>query len=91
VGLTLGGSRKLTLAKIHELLERLNDKEGDRYRVNDRVKLFVQEKNAGKSAALVRGVEQTDTDLVMFVDSDSFLEPLEAFWNKVIDWFINNL
>jgi hyaluronan synthase len=55
------------------------------------VKLFVQEKNAGKSAALVRGVEQTDTDLVMFVDSDSFLEPLEAFWNKVIDWFINNL
>lgn len=70
-----GGSRKLTLAKIHELLERLNDKEGDRYRVNDRVKLFVQEKNAGKRAALVRGVEQTDTDLVMFVDSDSFLEP----------------
>lgn len=64
-----GGSRKLTLAKIHELLERLNDKEGDRYRVNDRVKLFVQEKNAGKRAALVRGVEQTDTDLVMFVDS----------------------
>lgn len=50
-----GGSRKLTLAKIHELLERLNDKEGDRYRVNDRVKLFVQEKNAGKRAALVRG------------------------------------
>lgn len=70
-----GGSRKLTLAKIHELLERLNDKGGDRYRVNDRVKLFVQEKNAGKRAALVRGVEQTDTDLVMFVDSDSFLEP----------------
>lgn len=64
-----------SVAKIHELLERLNDKEGDRYRVNDRVKLFVQEKNAGKRAALVRGVEQTDTDLVMFVDSDSFLEP----------------
>lgn len=64
-----------SVAKIHELLERLNDKEGNRYRVNDRVKLFVQEKNAGKRAALVRGVEQTDTDLVMFVDSDSFLEP----------------
>ena len=64
-----------SVAKIHELLEQLNDKEGHRYRVNDRVKLFVQEKNAGKRAALVRGVEQTDTDLVMFVDSDSFLEP----------------
>lgn len=64
-----------SVAKIHELLERLNNKEGNRYRVNDRVKLFVQEKNAGKRAALVRGVEQTDTDLVMFVDSDSFLEP----------------
>ena len=64
-----------SVAKIHELLDRLNDKEGDRYKVNDRVKLFVQEKNAGKRAALVRGVEQTDTDLVMFVDSDSFLEP----------------
>lgn len=64
-----------SVAKIHELLERLNDKERDRYKVNDRVKLFVQEKNAGKRAALVRGVEQTDTDLVMFVDSDSFLEP----------------
>ncbi|GHV97528.1 hypothetical protein lacNasYZ03_12360 [Lactobacillus nasalidis] len=61
--------------KIQELLKQLKNKEGDRYRVSERVKMLVQEKNAGKRAALVRGVEQTDTELVMFVDSDSFLEP----------------
>lgn len=64
-----------SVEKINELIDKLVKSEGQRYDVKDRVKCFVQEKNAGKRAALVRGVENTDTDLVMFVDSDSFLEP----------------
>lgn len=61
--------------KIREIIDELTEKEDARYHVRGRLKYFVQEKNAGKRAALVRGVENTDTDLVMFVDSDSFLDP----------------
>lgn len=64
-----------SVEKIEELYQKLLKSEDKRYRIKDRFKYFVQEKNAGKRDALVRGVENTDTDLVMFVDSDSFLEP----------------
>lgn len=64
-----------SVEKIEELYQKLLKSEAERYRIKDRFKYFVQEKNAGKRDALVRGVENTDTDLVMFVDSDSFLEP----------------
>ncbi|MGM9910374.1 MAG: glycosyltransferase [Lacticaseibacillus absianus] len=64
-----------SVEKIEELYQELLKSEDERYRIKDRFKYFVQEKNAGKRDALVRGVENTDTDLVMFVDSDSFLEP----------------
>ena len=64
-----------SVEKIEELYQKLLKSEDERYRIKDRFKYFVQEKNAGKRDALVRGVENTDTDLVMFVDSDSFLEP----------------
>ena len=61
--------------RIRELVNDLTESEDSRYHVRERLKYFVQEKNAGKRAALVRGVENTDTDLVLFVDSDSFLDP----------------
>ena len=61
--------------RIRELVNDLTESEDTRYHVRERLKYFVQEKNAGKRAALVRGVENTDTDLVLFVDSDSFLDP----------------
>ncbi len=64
-----------SVEKIEELYQKLLKSEDKRYRIKDRFKYFVQEKNAGKRDALARGVENTDTDLVMFVDSDSFLEP----------------
>lgn len=64
-----------SVEKIQQITEELINKEGERYHLKDRLKYFVQPKNAGKRAALVRGVENTDTDLVMFVDSDSFLDP----------------
>ena len=64
-----------SVERIEELYQKLLKSEDERYRIKDRFKYFVQEKNAGKRDALVRGVENTDTDLVMFVDSDSFLEP----------------
>ncbi|WP_235901595.1 glycosyltransferase family 2 protein [Pseudoramibacter porci] len=64
-----------SVEKIREIVEELTEQEDARYDVKHRLKYFVQEQNAGKRAALVRGVENTDTDLVMFVDSDSFLDP----------------
>lgn len=64
-----------SVEKIKEIIDELKEKEGKRYRLEDRLSYFVQSQNAGKRAALTRGVENTDTDLVMFVDSDSFLDP----------------
>ncbi len=64
-----------SVEKIKEIIDELKEKEEKRYRLEDRLSYFVQSQNAGKRAALTRGVENTDTDLVMFVDSDSFLDP----------------
>lgn len=64
-----------SVEKIKEIIDKLKEKEGKRYQLEDRLSYFVQPQNAGKRAALSRGVENTDTDLVMFVDSDSFLDP----------------
>ena len=40
-----------------------------------RLSLIVQKKNAGKREALIAGTLASKNDLVVFVDSDSFLEP----------------
>ena len=60
---------------INRTIERLCAAEDDRMDIKNRVKCLVQPKNAGKRAALVRGVEQARGDFVVFVDSDSFLDP----------------
>lgn len=60
--------------KIIEIINKLNSEE-ERFDVPSRVKYFVQEKNLGKRDALCRGVINAKHDLVVFVDSDSFLDP----------------
>ncbi|RNB92554.1 glycosyltransferase [Brevibacillus fluminis] len=49
--------------------------EAERYMTQERVKMFVLPQNGGKREALVQGVKMAKHDLVVFVDSDSFLEP----------------
>lgn len=60
---------------IDRTIERLRAAEDDRMDIAHRLKCLVQPKNAGKRAALVRGVEEARGDFVVFVDSDSFLDP----------------
>ncbi|MMZ58374.1 Poly-beta-1,6-N-acetyl-D-glucosamine synthase [compost metagenome] len=63
-----------SVERIEEMIETIH-KEAERYNTRDRLKLIVQSQNAGKREALVKGVEVARHDLVVFVDSDSFLEP----------------
>lgn len=63
-----------SVEKIKNTVEKLNN-EAERFDTPNRVKYFVQEKNLGKRDALCRGVLHAKHDLVVFVDSDSFLDP----------------
>jgi len=63
-----------SVEKIKETIEKLNN-EAERFATPSRVKYFVQERNLGKRDALSRGVLNAKHDLVVFVDSDSFLDP----------------
>jgi hyaluronan synthase len=62
---------------VNKIIETINklDAEEERFDVHCRMKYFVQEKNLGKRDALYRGVINAKHDLVVFVDSDSFLDP----------------
>ncbi len=63
-----------SVEKIQEILDRLYN-EVEQFKTRERLKCIVQHKNAGKREALVLGVEAAKHDLVVFVDSDSFLDP----------------
>lgn len=63
-----------SLQVIEETLERLYQ-EGERFNIRQRVKLLKQPENAGKRHAMAWGTREASHDLVVFVDSDSFLEP----------------
>lgn len=67
-------SNDKSVEKIRELIAKLY-KEAAQYDIQHRLKLIVQEKNLGKREALARGTLEAKHDLVVFVDSDSFLEP----------------
>lgn len=67
-------SNDRSVEKIEEIVHKLHQ-EAERYHTKDRVKYFVQEANQGKQEALVRGVVEAKHELVVFVDSDSFLDP----------------
>ncbi len=60
--------------KIKETIEKLQG-ESERFDVNERLKYIVQEQNAGKREALVKGAIEAKHELCVFVDSDSFLDP----------------
>ena len=70
-----------SVEKIEEIVEKLYN-EAERYKVKERLKVIKLPKNGGKRVALSSGVEKAKHDLVVFVDSDSFLEP-EAIKNLV--------
>lgn len=63
-----------TASKIREIIEKINS-EGERFRTKERLSFHILPENAGKREALVAGVNQAKHELVVFVDSDSFLEP----------------
>ena len=60
---------------IRKTIEDLAASEDQRLNIRGRLTYLVQEKNAGKRAALCRGVDVAKGELVVFVDSDSFLDP----------------
>lgn len=61
-----------SVQKIDEIIKRLHQ-EDERFKTQERVSYVVQEKNKGKRDALARGVLLAKHELVVFVDSDSFL------------------
>jgi hyaluronan synthase len=71
-----------SVEKIQETIGILS-KDGARFNVAQRLKYFVQPQNRGKRDALARGVVEAAHELVVFVDSDSFLDPF-AIRNLVV-------
>lgn len=67
-------SNDQSFERIKEFVEELKIKE-QRYDIASRLRYVLQEKNAGKREALAKGTEMAQHELVVFVDSDSFLDP----------------
>ncbi len=63
-----------SVKKIKETIRRLSE-EGERFDVSKRLHYVVQEHNMGKRDAMARGVLLAKHDYVVYVDSDSFLNP----------------
>jgi hyaluronan synthase len=67
-------SNDRSFEKIKEFVEELKIQE-QRYDIENRLYYVRQEKNAGKREALAKGTLMAKHELVVFVDSDSFLDP----------------
>ncbi|ARK21789.1 MULTISPECIES: glycosyltransferase [Sporosarcina] len=67
-------STDLTVENVWKAVEKLGQ-EDEVYKIKERLQVYVMPKNGGKREALVDGVAMAKHDLVVFVDSDSFLEP----------------
>lgn len=63
-----------SVEKIDEIVKKL-EAEVKGFDIKKRLKYFVQDENLGKRDALCRGVLEAKHELVVFVDSDSFLDP----------------
>lgn len=63
-----------SVARMEEMIARIHS-EAERFDTKDRLRLVVMPQNGGKREALVQGVKLAKHDLVVFVDSDSFLTP----------------
>lgn len=63
-----------SVEKIKETIDTLYN-EAERFETKKRLKYFVQDENKGKREALAKGVRESKNEMVVFVDSDSFLDP----------------
>ena len=60
----------------YEVENRLSLKSvGPRYEIKDRIRYYVQPENKGKREAMAVGAKHAKHELLVFVDSDSFLDP----------------
>ena len=64
-----------SVEKIKEIIGRLTQSEDERYNIKERISYMVTPENAGKREALAAGVKVAKHEYVVFVDSDSFLDP----------------
>ncbi len=67
-------SNDRSVEKIQETIEKLKT-EDEHYEIAKRVSYIVQPVNKGKRDALCEGVKAAQHELIVFVDSDSFLDP----------------
>ncbi len=58
----------------------------ERFQTKNRIRVFIQKHNQGKREAMALGIKNATTELIGFVDSDSFLEP-DAIRNLVQPMF----
>lgn len=63
-----------SVEKAKEIIDKL-ERDNPRFKIRERVSIVVQEVNKGKRDALARGALIAKHDLIVFVDSDSFLDP----------------
>nr|WP_232337073.1 glycosyltransferase family 2 protein [Lysinibacillus timonensis] len=63
-----------TAEKVRETIKRIHSV-GEQFNTKERIQFYIQPVNKGKREALIEGVHLAKHDLVVFVDSDSFLEP----------------
>lgn len=63
-----------SVAVIQKTIEKLSE-DKDRFQIGSRIRFVVQERNMGKREAMARGAQLAQNELVVFVDSDSFLNP----------------
>lgn len=80
-------SNDKSVEKIKEIIEQLKQTE-KRYDMDRRIHYLVQEKNAGKRDALAAGVKIAQHELVVFVDSDSMLDPFAI--RNIVQPFCDN-
>ena len=63
-----------SVAVIKKTIKELRE-DKDRFQIGSRIHFVVQERNMGKREAMARGAQLAQNELVVFVDSDSFLNP----------------
>ena len=68
------GSSDNSVEVIKKTVEDLK-REGPQYDIENRVRVFFQKYNQGKREAMGIGIRNCRTELIVFVDSDSFLQP----------------
>ena len=64
-----------SIEKIKELIDDLERTEEEGFKIKERVFYMIQPQNMGKREALATGVLKAKHEYVVFVDSDSFLDP----------------